>query len=32
MGSTIDMYIFKNPKFKKEIKLIEKKITKKFQN
>ena len=32
VGRTIDMYIFKNPKFKEEIKLIEEKVMKKYGN
>lgn len=32
VGRTIDMYIFKNPKFKEEIKLIEEEVMKKYGN
>ncbi len=32
MGRTIDMYIFKSPKLKNEIKLIEEKFNKKYLN
>lgn len=32
LGRTIDMYIFKNPNFKEEIKLIEEKVLKQYGN